>query len=95
MVEHNLLSVCRRSAEEHIATLLIQFIKRATASQGSGRSFRVPFLLTQQQLADGIRLSLVHTNKTFSNLVRRGPHRNADGRLCPHTVKALARLNDL
>ena len=80
---------------EHIATLLMQFIKRAAASQGIGRSFRVPLLLTQQQLADGLGLSLVHTNKTFSNLVRRGPHRNADGRLCPHNVKALARLTGL
>ena len=97
LVDDTLLSVGRRSAEERIATLLIVLFKRAaallpgvnTGAQG------VPFPLTQQHIADGLGLSLVHTNKTLRKLERRGLHRIQDGRLHLLDVKALARLADL
>ena len=95
LVDDTLLSVGRRSAEERIATLLIQLFKRAAALQPDGGTSGVPFPLTQQHVADGLGLSLVHTNKTLRKLERRGLHRISDGRLYLRDAKALARLADL
>ncbi len=96
LVDDTLLSVGRRSAEERIATLLIVLYKRVAALLPDGGSARgVPFPLTQQHIADGLGLSLVHTNKTLRKLARRGLHRIEDGRLQLLDVKALAKLADL
>ncbi len=95
LVDDTLLSVGRRSAEERIAMLLILLFKRAAALQADGGADGVRFPLTQQHIADGLGLSLVHTNKTLRKLERRGLHRIADGRLYMRDVKALARLADL
>jgi CRP-like cAMP-binding protein len=95
LVDDTLLSVGRRSAEERIAMLLILLFKRAAALQADAGAAGVPFPLTQQHIADGLGLSLVHTNKTLRKLERRGLHRIADGRLFMRDVKALARLADL
>jgi len=95
LVDDTLLSVGRRNAEERIATLLIQLYKRAAALQADGGASGVPFPLTQQHIADGLGLSLVHTNKTLRKLERRGLHRVEEGRLYMRDVKALARLADL
>ena len=73
------------------------------AGESKGRLSKVPAsrahrgskMLTQQHIADGLGLSLVHTNKTLRRLERRGLHRIADGRLFMRDVKALARLADL
>ena len=75
--------------------LLIMLFKRAAALQADGGTAGVPFPLTQQHLADGLGLSLVHTNKTLRKLERRGLHTLRDGRLFMRDVKALARLADL
>jgi CRP-like cAMP-binding protein len=95
LVDDTLLSVGRRSAEERIATLLILLFKRAAALQADGGAGGVPFPLTQQHIADGLGLSLVHTNKTLRKLEQRGLHQIVDGRLHLRDVKALARLADL
>jgi CRP-like cAMP-binding protein len=95
LVDDTLLSVGRRSAEERIASLLILLFKRAAALQADAGAGGVPFPLTQQHVADGLGLSLVHTNKTLRKLERRGLHRIADGRLFLRDVKAMARLADL
>jgi len=95
LVDDTLLSVGRRSAEERIATLLILLYKRAAALQADGGASGVPFPLTQQHIADGLGLSLVHTNKTLRKLERRGLHQLDDGRLRLRDVKALTRLADL
>jgi CRP-like cAMP-binding protein len=95
LVDDNLLSVGRRSAEERIATLLILLYKRAAALHPGGREAGVPFPLTQQHIADGLGLSLVHTNKTLRKLERRGLHKIEDGRLVLIDPKALERLADL
>jgi CRP-like cAMP-binding protein len=95
MVDDTLLSVGRRNAEERIATLLILLYKRAAAVAPSSPLPGVLFPLTQQHIADGLGLSLVHTNKTLRKLERRGLHRISDGRLVMRDVKALARLADL
>lgn len=95
LVDDTLLSVGRRSAEERIAMLLILLFKRASALQADGGASGVPFPLTQQHVADGLGLSLVHTNKTLRKLERRGLHHISNGRLFMRDVKALARLADL
>lgn len=94
LVDDTLLSVGRRSAEERIAMLLILLFKRAAALQPDGGADGVRFPLTQQHIADGLGLSLVHTNKTLRKLERRGLHHIADGVLHMRDVKALARLAD-
>lgn len=95
LVDDTLLSVGRRSAEERVATLLILLFKRAAALQVDGGASGVLFPLTQQHVADGLGLSLAHTNKTLRKLEQSGFHRIADGRLYMRDVKALARLADL
>jgi CRP-like cAMP-binding protein len=95
LVDDTLLSVGRRSAEERIAMLLILLFKRAAALQADHGASGVPFPLTQQHVADGLGLSLVHTNKTLRKLERRGLHHIADGRLYLRDARALARLADL
>lgn len=72
MVDDTLLSVGRRSAEERIASMPILLFKRAGALQPDAGAGGVPFPLTQQHIADGLGLSLVHTNKTLRKLERRG-----------------------
>ena len=97
VVDDTLLSVGRRSAEERIATLLVLLYKRAAALQPDvdTQALGVPFPLTQQHIADGLGLSLVHTNKTLRKLERRGLHRIEDGRLHLLDVNALTRIADL
>ena len=95
MVDDTLLSVGRRSAEERIAMLLIILFKRAAALQADGGAAGVLFPLTQQHIADGLGLSLVHTNKTLRKLEQRGLHRIDVGRLYLRDAQALARLADL
>ena len=95
LVDDTLLSVGRRNAEERIATLLIKLYKRSAAVSAADASGSVPFPLTQQHIADGLGLSLVHTNKTLRKLERRGLHRLEGGRLKLIDAKALTRLADL
>jgi CRP-like cAMP-binding protein len=96
MIDDNLLSVGRRSAEERIATLLIVMYKRVAALHPPDEaSHSVPFPLTQQHIADSLGLSLVHTNKTLRKLEKRGLHRIEDGRLQLLDPRALSRLADL
>jgi CRP-like cAMP-binding protein len=95
LVDDNLLSVGRRTAEERIATMLVLLYKRAAALQPEDSPPGVAFPLTQQHLADALGLSLVHTNKTLRKLQRRGLHDIGDGRLVLRDVKALARIADV
>lgn len=97
LVDDNLLSIGRRSAEERVATALILLYKRAAALGGHADKpgNGVVFPPTQQHLADALGLSLAHTNKTLRKLQRRGWFRLAEGRLFLIDPKALARLADL
>lgn len=80
MLDDHLMSIGQRSASERMAALLISLHARAHALglvvEGS---FQFP--LTQQQLADALGLSLVHTSKTWSRLRREGLFGLAAGRL--------------
>ena len=95
LIDDNLLSVGRRSAEERIATLLILLFKRTAALLPQAGADGVPFPLTQQHIADSLGLSLVHTNKTLRKLERRGLHRIEGGKLFLRDARALAKLADL
>lgn len=97
LVDDNLLSIGRRSAEERVATALILLYKRAAALGGHAEEpgQGVVFPLTQQHLADALGMSLAHTNKTLRKLQRRDLFRIADGRLYLIDPKALAQLADL
>jgi len=97
LVDDNLLSIGRRSAEERVATALILLYKRAAAlgahAQKPGEG--VPFPPSQQHLADALGLSLAHTNKTLRKLQRRNLFHITGGRLHLMDTTALAQLADL
>ncbi|MEO8543203.1 MAG: Crp/Fnr family transcriptional regulator [Betaproteobacteria bacterium] len=97
LVDDNLLSIGRRSAEERVATALILLYKRAAALGGHTEEpgQGVLFPPTQQHLADALGMSLAHTNKTLRKLQRRGLFRIAEGRLYLMDPKSLAQLADL
>jgi CRP-like cAMP-binding protein len=95
LVDDTLLSVGRRSAEERIARLLVILFKRVAALMPAGGDAGVPFPLTQQHVADGLGLSLVHTNKTLRKLEKRGLYSIREGRLYLLDIHAMARLADL
>ena len=95
VVDDNLLSIGRRSAQERVATLMILLYKRAAALQGDAGVDGVAFPLKQQHIADALGLSLVHTHRTLRALERRGLHRLANGRLYLRDVAALERMAEL
>lgn len=77
LLDENLLSVGRRTAVERIAYVLAAIHHRAR-QVGLTVGARINIPMTQQHLADTLGLSLVHTNKTLSKLVRRGAARWLD-----------------
>jgi len=96
LIDENLTSVGQRSAQERIAALLISLYRRADAlGLVSENGFTFP--LTQQQLADALGLSLVHTSKTWSRLRRAGLFSLSGGRLTllnPRLTERMALLFD-
>ncbi|MFJ5369196.1 Crp/Fnr family transcriptional regulator [Bosea sp. CER48] len=80
LVDDNLMSVGQRNAGERIAALIISLYHRADAlGLVTNDSFAFP--LSQQQLADALGLSLVHTSKTWSRLRKAGLFSLSGGRL--------------
>ncbi len=78
MLDEQLLSVGRRSAQEKMAFVLLHLFFKAKAV-GLVSANKVAFPFTQQHLADALGLSLVHTNKTLKALVARKWFRWKDG----------------
>jgi CRP/FNR family transcriptional regulator len=91
ILDENLLSVGRRSAEERTAHYLLHLYVRAD-DIGLVTEGRVRFPFTQQHLADAIGLSLVHTNKTLKRLERRGLIHWDDGWFSSPDIGTLAEL---
>jgi CRP-like cAMP-binding protein len=80
LLDDNLLSVGRRTARERMAFIFLYFYRRAEeAGMVQGKKLRLP--VTQQQLADTLGLSLVHTNRTLGKLRTTGCVRWGDGLL--------------
>jgi CRP-like cAMP-binding protein len=94
MIDENLTSVGQRNAAERIAALLISLYRRADAlGLVTDNSFQFP--LAQQQLADALGLSLVHTSKTWSKLRREGVFSTSGGRLTLLNPRLTARMASL
>jgi CRP/FNR family transcriptional regulator, anaerobic regulatory protein len=81
-------SLGQRDAQQRIAWALVRIHERLKAV-GLGTDDRVPLPFRQQDLADALGLSLVHTNKTLKALRTDGLARWVDGEL------QLARISDL
>jgi CRP/FNR family transcriptional regulator, anaerobic regulatory protein len=67
ILDENLLSVGRRSAQERAAYLLALLYQRAKLA-GLAPRHRLNFPLTQLHVADTLGLSIVHTNRTLKTL---------------------------
>lgn len=91
LTDDNLMSVGQRSAPERIAALIISLYHRAdTLGLVTNASFAFP--LSQQQLADALGLSLVHTSKTWSRLRKAGLFALSGGRLTLLNPRLTARM---
>jgi CRP/FNR family transcriptional regulator, anaerobic regulatory protein len=87
-----LASIGQRSAIERIAWGLLMIWDRAGQLGLIGNGM-LDFPFRQQDLADTLGLSLVHTNKTLARLRERGLATWVDRRLRLHDTRALARLS--
>lgn len=87
-----LASLGQRDAAERLAWALVRIHARLRAL-GLERDGSVPFPYRQQDLADALGLSLVHTNKVLARLRQKGLAIWSGGRLAlpdPATLEALA-----
>ena len=84
-----LTTIGQRSAMERIAWALTRITLRARAL-GLGDGWSVPLPFRQQDLADALGLSLVHTNKTIARLRERQLVTWTGGRLSVPDLAALA-----
>ena len=84
-------SLGQRDATQRIAWALVRMYERLKAA-GLGRDKGVPLPFRQQDLADALGLSLVHTNKTLQNLRATGLARWHDGYLNLPKLEALAKV---
>lgn len=91
IVDDNLTSVGQRTASERIAALVITLYRRADAL-GLVKEGSFAFPLSQQQIADALGLSLVHTSKTWSKLRKAGFFAIAGGRLTLLNPRLTARM---
>lgn len=94
LLGESLAALGQRSASERIAWALARLYLRIKAV-GLGRNGTVPFPFKQQDLADALGLSLVHTNKTLGKLRQRQLVSWTDGRLTVSNLEALALLGGL
>jgi CRP/FNR family transcriptional regulator, anaerobic regulatory protein len=86
-----LTSVGQRNALERMAWAITRICLRAK-SLGLSVGNRFPLPYKQQDLADALGLSLVHTNKTLAKLRERQLANWANGALQIHDLDGLARL---
>lgn len=98
-VEENFLgealaTVGQKPALERLSWALVRLFKRAQAvAMTKGQSMPLPF--RQQDLADSLGLSLVHTNKTLARLRERQVAQWSDGVLRISNLTELARIGDI
>ena len=86
-----LATLGQRTAEEAVAWALVKLWKRAESLEMTdGRAMPLPF--KQQDLADALGLSLVHTNKTLAKFRERQLAVWRDGRLQVNDLETLARI---
>jgi CRP-like cAMP-binding protein len=86
-----LASVGQRTAVERIAWAIVRLFERGRAlSLTQGYRMSLPY--RQQDLADALGLSLVHTNKTLSKLRQRQLVSWSDGELQIHKLEELEKI---
>lgn len=90
-VDEGLLSVGQRSATERIAALIIMLYKRLN-KLGLVVNGAMRFPLKQQDIADTLGLSLVHTNKSLAKLRRVGMFSQTNSTILLTNPKALESL---
>ncbi|MBE9636695.1 Crp/Fnr family transcriptional regulator [Salipiger mangrovisoli] len=86
-----LATVGQRDAAERVAWALLKIYRRL-AEMGIGQGARVPLPYRQQDLADALGLSLVHTNKTLARLRARGLAEWSEGELHISDLDGMAEL---
>ncbi|MEM1151358.1 MAG: helix-turn-helix domain-containing protein, partial [Pseudomonadota bacterium] len=79
LVAEALTTVGQQTAESRIAWALVRLSERAERVGLSSGPDETPLPFRQQDLADAMGLSLVHTNKTLRRLLERGYARWSDG----------------
>lgn len=84
-----LMTVGQRSAIAGVAWALLQLFRRGDA-RGMVQNDTMPLPFRQQDLADALGLSLVHTNKTLARLRERQLASWSDKQLTVHDMDALA-----
>jgi CRP/FNR family transcriptional regulator, anaerobic regulatory protein len=84
-------SLGQRDASQRVCWAMLQIYQRLAAT-GLRSGGAVPFPFRQQDLADALGLSLVHTNKTLAALRARGLLSWAHGKLTIHDVDAVAEI---
>ncbi len=87
-------SLGQRTGLEKLAWALVRIYQRAEALDlVANRAMQFPY--RQQDLADALGMSLVHTNKTLSKLRDRQLLSWRDGELMVNDIEALARVADM
>ncbi|WP_038146098.1 Crp/Fnr family transcriptional regulator [Thioclava atlantica] len=86
-----LLTVGQRSAREALAWAFVTLFERGRET-GLVTDGRMPFPVRQQDLADALGLSLVHTNKTLAKLRNEGLVQWASGWLALPDIETLAEI---
>lgn len=71
-LEEHLVALGRRSARERVAYLAVWLLQRARGTCLIDDENRLEVTITQNQIADMLGLSLVHTNRTIKALERSG-----------------------
>lgn len=84
-------TIGQRDAAERIAWALVKIIRRSQALD-LGDGYAIPMPFRQQDLADALGLSLVHTNKTLARLRDRQIVNWADRRLTVGDLSELERI---
>lgn len=71
-LEEHIVALGQRSAKERLTYLAVWLLDRAIATGISSDDNVLPLSITQNQIADMLGLSLVHTNRTVRQLERDG-----------------------
>lgn len=87
----SLASLGQRTGTERMAWALVRLFKHLSAL-GLREGGQVPLPYRQQDLADALGLSLVHTNKTLAQICKEGLAEWQDGRLTVHALDRLAAM---
>lgn len=71
-LEEHIVALGRRSARERVAYMAVWLLQRARDTCMADSDNRLEVTITQNQIADMLGLSLVHTNRTIKGLERSG-----------------------